>query len=167
MATKSKTKARYGKKITKKKKSTKRRRPALTLGIGIISTIRVPQPLRTAFKQGLKNSNVTIKVEHAVSYNRNKLKRAIEQFNSDTSLGLIVTVGGLVAFQAANLFATKPFISLLGVTPTATGAQCFGGVSLDSSRSNPDRIDHLVTEKGFAPGEIGLFQNPNSAMQAE
>ena len=31
----------------------------------------------------------------------------------------------------------------------------------------PDRINDLVTNNGFAASEIGLFQNPNSAMQAQ
>src|ERR1051326_4487778 len=152
MAKKSKTKAKYGKKTSKKtskkKKSKKLKSSGLTLGIGIVSTIKVPQPLRAAFKQGLNNSNVVIKVEHAASYKLAKLRAKIAQFVADSEIGLIITVGGLVAFNAADEPATtKPFISLLGVTPTAPGPQCLGGVSLDSSRSNPDRIDNLVTTK--------------------
>jgi hypothetical protein len=102
------------------------------------------------------------------SYKRAKLKAKIEQFNTDSQIGLIVMVGGLVAYEAANSgLATKPFLALLGVTPLDDGSQCFGGVSLDSSRSNPDRINDLVANNGFAASEIGLFQNPNSAMQAQ
>jgi hypothetical protein len=162
MATKAKAKKGPGKTGKKPKKKV-----GLTLGIGVISTIRVPQPLRAAFKRGLNDNGVTIKVEHALSYKRAALKRKIDQFNADKSIGLIVTVGGLIAFQAANALATKPFISLLGVTPASVGAKCFGGVTLQSFASNPGRIAHL-RNKGFSESQIGLFQNPNSAMaQAE
>lgn len=149
-----------------KKPSTKGKRKGkagLTLGIGVISTIRVPTPLRTAFKSGLNNPNVVIKVEHALSYNRNKLKAKILQFNADETIGLILTVGGLVAYQAAALFATKPFLSLVGDAPVNPAALCYGGVSMQSYRSNPDRVTYLGG-KGFAPAQIGLIQNPNSAM---
>jgi hypothetical protein len=164
MATKSKVKKGWGKKKGSKKKSkTLKVKIGLTLGIGVISTIKVPQPLRTAFKKGVNNANVVIKVEHAVSYNKNKLERKIKQFNADSDIGLIVTVGGLIAFEAANAFATKPFISLVGVAPSPS-ANCFGGVTLESYQSNPKRIDYLVKQKGFSAGQIGLFYNPNSAM---
>jgi hypothetical protein len=160
--TKSKSKTKTKTKIKKKKKKA-----GLTLGLGVLSTIKVPQPLRTAFKRGLNNSNVFIDVEHALSYKRAKLKRIIDQFNADTRIGLIVTVGGLVAYEAAAALATKPFISLVGAAPASPAANCYGGVSLQSYKSNPERIRYLGT-KGFSPNQIGLFYNPNSAMsQAE
>jgi hypothetical protein len=170
MATKSKAKVKYGKKTSSKKKKgkTRKRRAALTMGIGVISTIRARPRLRDAFKDGVNNNNVLIKPEHVQSYKRRKLQDKIELFNANRRIGLIVTVGGLVAYEAANApaGATKPFLSLLGVVPGDAGAQCYGGVSLDSCRSNVERINDLVTNNGFSASEIGLFQNPNSAMQA-
>ena len=166
MATKSKAKKRPAKKMKRPVKKIKRRgspKTGLALGIGVISTIKVPQSLRRAFKTGLNNPNVVIKVEHALSYKKNKLQQKIEQFNKDSAIGLIVTVGGLVACNVANSFATKPFISLTGAPPTSPGSKCFGGVTLQSYPSNPLRISYL-NGKGFATGQIGLFYNPNSAM---
>jgi hypothetical protein len=173
MATKSKAKAKkakYGKTANSKKKKGKTRKgkAALTMGIGVISTLKARARLKNAFINGVNNANVTLKFEHVASYKRAKLKAKIEQFNADQQIGLIVMVGGLVAYEAANAptGATKPFLALLGVTPGDANAQCYGGVSLDSSRSNPERIIDLVTNNGFSASEIGLFQNPNSAMQA-
>src|SRR5688572_19607716 len=121
MAAKSKSGKSYGKKKGKKPKS----KAVLTRGIGVLSTIKVPTALRNAFKAGLNDPNVTIKVRPALSYRRNKMERIIREFNADPEIGLIITVGGLIAYDAADDLATKPFISLSGVEPTSPGQWCF------------------------------------------
>jgi hypothetical protein len=110
--------------------------------------------------------NVRLKVKHKETYKRPKLRRAIEAFNTDPDIGLIVTVGGLVVSEVADNVATKPFLSLVGAAPANTSAKFFGGVTLESYKSNPARIGHLGG-LGFPPGEIGLFYNPNSAMSGK
>ncbi len=168
MATKSKVKKGGKKKTTKKKPKGKKgkSRAGLTRGIGILSTINVPQALRQAFRAGLGDPSVFLDVVQARSYRREKLKEAFDQFNADSRIGMIITVGGLIAYRAAEVLARKPFICLVGLEPATPGANCYGGVSLQSFAANPDRIRHLGT-KGFAPNQIGLLQNPNSAMAAE
>jgi hypothetical protein len=164
MAMKSKVTKGLAKKTGVKKKTKKhKRRAGLTLGIGVVSSIKVPPALRAAFKRGLNNPDVLIKVEHAASYKKNKLKLKVQQFNADVDIGLIITVGGSITYEAADSFATKPFLSLVGVTPATPGTKCFGGVTLQSYQSNPLRIGHLEG-KGYAKAQIGLFHNPNSAM---
>jgi hypothetical protein len=158
MARKSKVKARPGKQ--KKKKPGKK---MLTAGIGIISTVDMPTGWRNAFKTGLNQSGVRIKFKHKESYKENKLKTAIDKFNNDQEIGLIVTVGGLVIFKVADTNASKPFISLIGGPPANHGAKFYGGVSLQSYQSNPARINYLGT-KGFGSANVGLYYNPNSAM---
>lgn len=169
MAIRSKAKPKAGKKPSKsrkpvKKKGDKRKGKAgLTLGIGVISTIAVGTPLRNAFKSGLNNPNVTIKTKFALSYNQAKLKREIEQFNNNSAIGLIITLGGLVAYNVAAAFATKPFLSLVGAAPAPAPAKCLGGVTLQSYLSDPLRVTYLEG-KGFSELQIGLFYNPNSVM---
>ena len=107
MATKSKAKAKkakYGKTANSKKKKGKTRKgkAALTMGIGVISTLKARARLKNAFINGVNNANVTLKFEHVASYKRAKLKAKIEQFNTNSQIGLIVMVGGLVAYEAAN-----------------------------------------------------------------
>jgi hypothetical protein len=149
--------------LTKKKKPGRPRPLALVGDIGIISTIDLPDGWRKAFKDGLNNDGVAIKVRRRETYKKAKLQRAIEFFNNNANVVLIVTVGGLVVSDVANTTATKPFLSLVGSIPASPSDKFFGGLTLQSYKSNPDRIAHLRT-KGFAAEQIGLFYNPNSAM---
>jgi hypothetical protein len=169
MARKSKVKTKSSSKRPKvgaasSKKNAKGKKPlTLALGIGVISTIKVPVARKNAFINGLDNPNVALTVAPGLSYKRNKLQQKIETFNGDTSIGLIVTVGGLIAYEAAESFATKPFVSLVGIEPATPGTLCFGGVTLQSYMLNYARVAHLVA-RGLTTPQIALFYNPNSSM---
>jgi hypothetical protein len=97
----------------------------------------------------------------------------IAKFNS----GLLVTIGGLVSWDAAMSNAATPFISLIGGTPqigkdpfpspSSTPPSWFwGAVSLESYAGNATRIVHLGRiPQGFKSNQICLLYNPNSFMQ--
>jgi hypothetical protein len=136
--------------------------------IGVVSTITMTGTvLETAFRSGVNDSTVSIKISHNAGYKSNNtqaLNGAITGFNG--SADLIVTAGGLVAYAAAVLTATKPFVSLFGAVPTNPPSLYRGGVSLESFGSNKDRIALLGT-KAFGMQEIGLFCNQNSTMNQD
>jgi hypothetical protein len=155
-------------KMSHSKKPGKKPKSAAT-GIGVISSIEYTQDLKTAFASGVNDGTITIKFKHKIGYNPNQLNNAIDQFNQDSDIGLIVTVGGLVVYQAAETYAAanagaKPFLSLVGGTPSSPSSKFRGGVSLESYTTNPNRIQCLI-DKGYLESQICLFSNPNSAMQ--
>jgi hypothetical protein len=79
----------------------------------LVSTIKLSQSLRKAFQDG---ANQTPLYYDGVDYDQieDKVKKQLNGTNR-----LIVTGGGLVAFQAAQQYATQcNFVSLLGVEPT-------------------------------------------------
>jgi hypothetical protein len=149
-----------GKKSPTKKATYKipsfKRKP-IASGIGLISSINCTRPLKEAFEAG---SGIT------PTYKCNKgyrgLSRAVDEFNGDGGVGLIVTVGGLIAYKAANSRSTKPFVSLAGMIPSNPGGLFKGLVNLQMYTFNPDRISYLGT-KGFQSNHVYLFYNPNSA----
>jgi hypothetical protein len=160
MAKRAKVKSKSAKSKRQPKKPVK-----VKINIGVASTIQMGPKLKAAFKAGLNNPNANIKYTPGISYGKNKLQKAIESYNN--KVDWIVTAGGLVAYDAAEKHAKKPFLSLVGAAPTTPGSRCYGGVSLESYKSNPDRIKQLG-KSGFKDlSKIGLFQNPNSAMQAD
>lgn len=163
--------AKAGTGSSKKKKSKGKKKAkvldALVKGIGVISTIDIPQEFRDAFERGVNDATVLIKYRHAATYKTAKLAKKVRRFNKDADIGLIVTVGGLKAYDAAAQFIiAKPFVSLVGVAPTNASAKCRGGVTLNSVQYNSNRVNYLTTKLGCSAIEIGLLQNPNSTMQA-
>jgi len=137
--------------------------------IGVVSSIALPNALESAFKNGVNNSAIDVKIKDNCSYKKNslqKLENEIRHFSNTADV--IATTGGLVAYQAAlSAPATKPFVSLAAELPAPTGL-FKGGVSLESYQSNKDRIGILTgLSFGFGLANIGLFYNPNSAMNPQ
>lgn len=87
---------------------------------------------------------------------------------------MIVTVGGTITWQAAAKDpggSFQPFISLIGGRsganfPKPDDGMFKGGISLESFRRNPDRLQRLLQRlgPGAQPDEICLLSNPNSQM---
>jgi hypothetical protein len=148
----------------------------LIRGIGIVSSIGYDTAMTTAFDAGLAplTPTQTLPLNPGQVYipppldNRGfktaNIRTAIQQFNADTNIGLIVTFGGNVTWNVANQYATKPFISLLGSPMTPSG-NFAGGVTLDSWETDTDRINDLVSVKPkVQPSEIWLLYDPRTLM---
>ncbi|MBV9627549.1 MAG: hypothetical protein JO230_05560 [Xanthobacteraceae bacterium] len=150
---------------------TKRVAPRIVQGIGIVSSIPYNGTnLQTKFIEGLNMPLLTPQYQDKLGYNSKKLADAVQDFDSDATVGLIVTFGGIVAWIAAMLNASKtPFISLIGGMPgnfpPPPSGTFVGCVNLQSFAQDQNRITHLGT-KGFAPAQICLLYNPNSSMAA-
>jgi hypothetical protein len=142
--------------------------PSLTKGVGIVSNIKYKTTnLQKNFDRGLDQSQWARVVRDEVGYDAKALADAVAYVNAQTSIGLIVTVGGVTTARAAlNAQLTKPFISLIGdAIPDFPGTirdWFYGGINLENFRRNPKRVARLG-ERGFVPNEICLLCNPNSA----
>ncbi len=125
----------------------------------------MPNSLKTAFKGGYSDSGGSLAVDFVdnLGYDRADLRQKFLQLNADSTIALVVTVGGLIIFKVADNRSTKKFISLVGGKPDSNGGSFLGGVSLQSFKMNALRLEHL-DDLGFRKQEVGLFQNPNSDM---
>jgi hypothetical protein len=146
--------------------------------IGVVATIKC-EPRFRAYFEGAVQANqaagyTTPVYQDGLGYALADLQNAIQYFNTGPhNVGLIVTTGGLAAFNAANAYATAhpgcvPFLSLVGAVPAPLAAKCWGGVSLESYANNIKRVAYLVNSHGFAGKNqsITLYYNSNSAMHA-
>ncbi len=165
MATKSKTKAGLHAKKGAKKGAVKKKKRAISGGIGVISTIAITREMKQAIKTGVGNSNISIKFTYVGSYKEGKLKKKFDRLNGDARIGLIITVGGNKVYDQAAIRATKPFISLLGAAPATPDDFCYGGYELRSYALNSDRVNLLTDPAGlnFPRTKIVLLRNPNSS----
>jgi hypothetical protein len=143
----------------------------LTQGIGIVSSILYDAKMTTSFNAGLDSDTVYIAPPSAdLGYRTKQLKAAIQQFNADDNIGLIVTFGGNVTYNVAGQYATKPFISLIGGllpnNPTPPTGLFAGAVNLNSFGMDDDRIADLVNNnpKVASPNDIWLLYDPRSSM---
>ncbi len=135
----------------------------ITQGIGIVSSIVYDTPMTTSFNAGLASLIPTQTLPppagqvyiptplDKLTYKTAAIEAAIQQFNGDSNVGLIVTFGGLVTWNVANQFSTKPFISLIGDVipnnPTPPSGKFIGAVTLGSLSADPARINDLVNVK--------------------
>ncbi|HEY7247549.1 MAG TPA: hypothetical protein VH678_27060 [Xanthobacteraceae bacterium] len=132
-----------------------------TKKIGVISSIECGQSFTDAL-EGALNYPVTYYFDK-VGYDNQLLKDAVNSFNADTNIGLIVTFGGKIAFAAANSFAKKPFISLTGAPPTTSDNRtdyCLGGVSLESYVHNQPIAIPVTFGNGTADVTVTDGSNP-------
>jgi hypothetical protein len=153
------------KKSGKSRKGRKKRTGLTGSRIVVVSTIKLLPALKTAFNGGYTASggSLTVDFVDGLGYDKPTLRQKFQDLNVDTSVALVVTVGGLIIFKVADNRSTKPFISLVGGKPDSHGGSFLGGVSLQSFLMNTLRLDHL-DDLGFRKQEVGLFQNPNSDM---
>ena len=153
----------------------------ITQGIGIVSSIVYDTPMTTSFNAGLApliptqtppppSGQIYIPTPlDKLTYKTAAIEAAIQQFNSDSNVGLIVTFGGLVTWNVANQFATKPFISLIGDlmpnNPTPPSGKFIGAVTLGSLGADLAHINDLVNVKPkVTPPEIWLLYDPRTLM---
>jgi hypothetical protein len=130
---------------------------ALSKPIVLISTIKLTRELKQKFKDGAGQSPRYV---DEVDYD--DLKHTMKDFDGPNRL--IVTSGGLIAFQAAaQWLKTSGFVSLLASAPSTLPSLCLGGIVVSGFNANRSRVSFLVA-KGQNVGAIGLFCNPKSAM---
>ena len=151
--------ARKSKKGSKSSKA-KKKLPAF---IGVVSSIDLSPEMKSAFEAGV--GAYTVHYKPNVKYKKKALRKAIRDYNDDNDCKLIVTVGGLVVWEAANSVLDKqndkPFVSLIGAKPDDPSDPFFAGVSVQELVQTRREFQGLIG-KGFDRNEICLLYNPNS-----
>jgi hypothetical protein len=149
-----------------KQKGKKRKGKAGVAIVGVVSSISVTSALQNAIAKGGNFTLQQLSINGGLGYDPVALQNAISQFNSDTNIQVIITVGGSITYTAAAAVAglAKPFVSVVGEEPADSATQCYGGVTLRSCQTDTDRIQKTLHGKGFQPTEIGLYYNPKSVM---
>jgi hypothetical protein len=124
--------------------------------IGIISTIPYTNTkFETQFRAGVNDQANhdpwldTVVPLDDLGPDEARLCDAVDTFNNNAAVGLIVTVGGAAPARIAWQTTKKPFISLFG---GRTGqfpdhipkGNFWGGVTLNTYRDNSGRLDHLT-----------------------
>jgi hypothetical protein len=140
--------------------------------LGVVSSVDKPS-FYEKFLQGIKiqNPNVRPRLEKVkVGYKRGPQHQPPQHEPLKTTIGnnfnnndLLVTFGGLVAYEAANDAGLQGYISLVGNVPAVLHDYCWGGVSLECIATNELRFNYLM-EKLVPKSNIYLFYNPNSEM---
>jgi hypothetical protein len=112
--------------------------------IGLISSINLESRLLNHFKTGVHRvvpgTIITGSQPQPPSYDHQTLATAVQTFANDTTVALIVTVGGVTSAMAA-VPSSKPWVAIIGGTPQgfpqpATSPddnnKFWGGVSLET-----------------------------------
>jgi hypothetical protein len=140
-------------------------------GIAIVSSIGfVGTRHQQDFMAGLNIPNLPApSIEDNLGYSFQALSTAAGEFDNDSSIGLVITCGGLIAWNAAmNSLTNKSFISLIGGTPGnfPTNAQnkFIGCVNLNTYGADGMRISYLIKNGINSKTDICLLYNPNSLM---
>jgi hypothetical protein len=135
--------------------------------IRVISPITITEAMRDAFS-GSVTVNSDIKYIDKRGYKRNDNGALKTHVSNNNSADLIVTAGGLAAYDAGDSKAVVNFISVVGAIPDSPKDNFKGCVSLESYESNAARIKLLRDPPlQFQLSDIGLFYNPNSYMDNE
>jgi hypothetical protein len=159
--------------------------PLNPLTVGVVASIKCETRFR-AFFEGALQANAaapTPVYKDGLGYDvsaSGALQTAMGFFSNPgpNKVGLIVTVGGNVAFSAANAYANanpgicRPFLSLVGAVPPLplpappppVSALSWGGVSLESFGNNQKRVEFLIANGFNSLQSISLYYNSNSAM---
>jgi hypothetical protein len=152
----------------KKTSTARRKKPQrakiLAQGIGVVSSIGFSG---TKFEnQFLQGANVAAVQSSEGDYDRYRMATAVQHYNDDPAIGLIVSVGGLSTAMEVLASATKPWIALIGGAPgTFPSSQLTffrGAVSLESYTYNKQRLKHLTDNKGIQLPNICLLVNKNN-----
>src|SRR4051812_42218823 len=153
------------------KKSGKTASPIPQRTIGVLSSIKFSG---TAFEQefvaGLNKAGFTLDVKDARGYDSNDLSTALQLLNSNSNVGLVVTVGGAITELAAAdpaYGSSKPFLSIDGGpfpgSPNPGTNNFRWRVNLGSLGDNVRRRSYLRTNFNVQPGQIGLLAHTKSA----
>lgn len=152
---------------------------ALRSKIIVVSSIECSPKMKAKFQNAVRsnvNGNVNISFDDDIGYDPAQLGTHVHNASSDNTVGMIVTLGGLITVTAAinpTYNASKPFISLIGGTPSeitlTVGANNFyGAVSLESYAMNAARVAHLIKPpRNFLTSQITLLYNPLSIMSKQ
>lgn len=154
----------------------------LPKGIGVVCSITyhgtlLEQWFTKAVQKADKGISIIDYLPDPPSYDHEKLISAVQEFNDDPAVGLIVTIGGVVSAMAAVSSAMKPWIAVIGgiagsfpnVSSSAADRNKFwGGVSLETFKQNDVRITALKKKMaGLQDSDICLLYNPNSDVSAQ
>jgi hypothetical protein len=146
-------------------------------GIGILSSIDYNTDMQTAFGAGyvtvgaLPNTFVADKA----GYQSAKLRTALHTLLNNPQVTLIVTFGGLIAYNVAQAYSTMTFISLVGGRPSINpplgyfaGCCDLESYTGDAARvavlTNPANGGHFPGGSAFQAADIGLLYDSQSAM---
>jgi hypothetical protein len=140
----------------------------LAQGIGVVSSIAFTgTDYETQFLQG---AGVAAVQSSDGDYDHHRMATAVQGYNDDPNIGLIVSVGGLGTAMEVLANATKPWIALIGAAPgTFPSSQLTyfrGAVSVESYPYNTQRLQYLTQTKHIPLGNICLLFNPNSSCSA-
>ena len=137
--------------------------------IGVVSTIPMTETLKSNFNDGIAavGNSVAVKppIRDDLGYkhqNTNKIDNWINRLS--LTCDMIVTVGGVMAFESAATNARKPFMSVLGANPTTPyPAYCRGGIILNNVKAYTDAVPRMVARfQNLQQADIALFYNPNN-----
>jgi hypothetical protein len=135
--------------------------------IGVVSSFDCRGDLSAGFEAGLSRtygSAVTPKYPDGngpPSAAYNTLDHQVTYYVQN-GYDLIVTVGGVIAYDSANRTSSKPFFSLLGAAPENPSGFFQGGVDLQMYSTHDARIKHLTDDLHYNASQIYLFFNENS-----
>jgi hypothetical protein len=138
--------------------------------VGILSSIDYNQHMSDSFNAGYQSVTAALPTfnTHEVDIGYDHLAKAVTDLNGHVDL--IVTFGGIIAYNAAIAGATVNFISLIGGKPPAgnwteppTGF-FKGCCDLLSYSTDVDRVNWLVKTIPTVAGNVGLLYNSHSNM---
>jgi hypothetical protein len=126
-----------------------RRGRQIAQSVSVVSSIPVTPAFKQTFEAALNPAGAPV-INPTYFPNLGFGQGLVNQIKSVKS-GIIVTLGGLVSFSAANKNSSMPFVSLLGGTPYMGGqpfptpgtGQFYGCVSLDIFAADLQRVAYL------------------------
>jgi hypothetical protein len=125
--------------------------------IGLLSTIDLTQSLSDAFWSAVNQSKED---QPNLGYTNTGINNGKKYLKNTKNCKVIATAGGTPAFTAVNGDNDIPFVSLVGIVPSAINSQCSGGVSLESYKSSLRR--NYLVGLGQNATNIYLLTNNNS-----
>jgi hypothetical protein len=135
--------------------------------LGVLSSIGLSTDLLDALDFGFGYSNR--KHREKTGYGQGPIRQKRTELVSTENCDVIASVGGQIVLDTIKADTSVPLVALVGNIPADPG-NCLGGVSLESWKSNKDRIQFLLTKLGLPAGDvykIGLYRNPNSKMATD
>jgi hypothetical protein len=132
---------------------------------GLLSTISITDEQRTAFEYGFGSNNHTKRDN--LGYAPNDIRKGKKQLKDDERCNVLGVTGGRAAYDAIFAEYNPTFVCLVGELPDLNDLRnCAGGISLDTWKSNADRLAYLTAKLGCNANQVGLYYNPNSGVAA-